>query len=201
MTRLDATAVDDFDDAGAEYGDVWNDDDDGTYAPVGNSSPSPDSRGVLDTYTGGEITDMSVHFRASATGDVGQPLMVDLIRPGPGYGTMMTFWGGDSTGRASNFYDLPVDWDIPNDDTFRDYSAAVDPDMLDFRGWDSLDELRPDLTAGGCFLYLWADGFYADGPPFPEGEIRISEAWLEVGVTPVAFGAYVGSAAHFVRGY
>lgn len=185
--RLDATAVDDFDDTGTTYGDVWNDDDDGTYAPVGNSSPSPDARGLLDTYGGDPITGMSVHFRASATGVVNQPLMVELIRPGPGFGTMMTFWGGASTGRASKpiFWDAPVDWDIPNDDTIRDYSVAVDQDMLDLRGWDALDELRPDLTDGGCFLYLWADGFYADEPPFPEGEIRIYEAWLEIDGTPL----------------
>lgn len=193
--RFDPTEVDNFDSPSPVviFGDVWNDSDDGTYAEFGDSSSSANgAHGFLNqvtpvaspTYTGGPLAQVTLHFRASASGDsTHQPLMVEMDRSGPGYGNVMRFHGGSSLGRASDplFNGPGADWDIPNDDVIRDYSTSITQEMLDESGWDSLDEIRDDFVNGGLSLYFWADAMGTAGSPtYPTGLIRIYEAWIIV---------------------
>lgn len=182
--RLDPTAVDNFGHpTTVVWGDIWNDSDDATYAEFGDSDTSSQgAHGFLPAYTGGVIHAMTLHFRASATGDTNQPLFAELDDIAPGYGAIMRFYGGASTGEASQeaWYGPGANWDIPNDGVIRDYSTDATPAMIEGAGWDALDDFRDLLSIERCSLFFWADAYDTDPLTFPTGEIRIYKAWLVI---------------------
>jgi hypothetical protein len=164
-------------------GGIWNDGSDSTYASFGWSSSYTAARGVFGTYTGGFISKLTLYFRASASGDNRtQPITAHLHRKGPGFEGIMRFFGGAYTGTSSVNYNVPVNFDIPNDGIERNYSVSIDAAMLEYSGWDSLDQLRDVLLAGGNFILFSADDFAGRnfGDPHAVGTIRIYEAWLVI---------------------
>lgn len=188
--RLDITNVDNapgLGDTPIDWGDVWNDDSDSTYANFGDSSEdATGAHGFLPPYTGGKITGMKIHFRASATGDTNQPMMIELDDVGPGYSRYIQFHGGASTGQSSQevFWGEGADWDIPNDGVIRNYAMAISDHMAVVNGWDDKEDfffwVLDSLRAGGMSVYFWADAYNTEPLTYPTGEIRIYEAWLTV---------------------
>jgi hypothetical protein len=164
---------------------IWKDANDSTYGWFGYSHDTNWlTHGELDRFTGtGTVTSVSVHFRASATGDNRhQPLWVEAHRPMPNPTMVFRFYGGASTGAAADSLHYPVNWDIPNDGVVRDYSIAVDTYMLDDCGYDTIAQLGDNLKEAGNYLCFQSDSFAGRvfGDPHPVGIIRIQEAWLTI---------------------
>jgi hypothetical protein len=162
---------------------IWNDGSDTTYAAFGWSDPvSTSGRGVIDTYSGGELTKVTMHFRASAGADASGrsciPITAHLIRTGPSYGSLIDFFGGGVSGKALAYYGHKANFDIPSDGVIRDYSCTVDGPMLEYSGWyyDQLDLLRPELEEEGNAIFFDTDE-YPDSVD-PDATVRVYEAWL-----------------------